>query len=409
MAMVMTKPKEDEGDVSPSTASFSLRMIQCLLFLCFVAGLFLFLPSLLPLSQPVPRTGSSASSGANKFVVGYIYLTAPSDLGWTFKQDQARVLLDNKMKNVTSVIAKDVSPANFKEVAVKMITTNGAKLIVAGAPDYQTQVEEVADLYTDVFFFHIYGTTQKKNLVTTGYRLQDVFFMGGVVAAFVSKTKRATFVAAMDSSGSRRAAVAFAIGARRYAPGFKTYFMSNQKWSDSVRTRKQVDITRRDYDSDVFTGIDSNLVLSEAAANAGVFSFGFPSDFARVLHGDNVYGACDLNWFVVFPSSPSPFPSPSPFLFPFSSPSQPSKRIHRTTTFEQVIQQVMNYNSTTTTTVIPTTTTTAFNFSTTTNTNTNTTGNSTSPPPPPTTNTNMSSIKVNAKHGFSLSLQLRGE
>ena len=140
--------------------------------------------------RPLSMSGRSGFA-ADPLKVGFVYLGAIGDYGWTWSHEQGRKALVDALKG--QVVADYVE--NVKEDAsaipvMKDLAQQGHKLIFTTSYGYMDQTIEAAKQFPDVKWEHCTGYKHADNVGTYNSRFYQGRAVTGTIAGMMSKTGR---------------------------------------------------------------------------------------------------------------------------------------------------------------------------------------------------------------------------
>ncbi len=140
---------------------------------------------------------------AEPLKVGFVYLGAIGDYGWTWSHEQGRKALADALKG--QVVADYVE--NVKEDAsaipvMKDLAQQGHKLIFTTSYGYMDQTLEAAKQFPDVKWEHCTGYKRADNVGTYNSRFYQGRAVIGTIAGMMSKTGVIGYRRVVQDSGS---------------------------------------------------------------------------------------------------------------------------------------------------------------------------------------------------------------
>ena len=145
----------------------------------------------------------SAVSGADKLKVGFIYVGPIGDHGWTYTHDQGRLMVEDKLGDkVETVFVENVPEGPDAERAITRLARDGAGLIFTTSFGYMDPTIKVAKNFPDVKFEHATGYKRADNVSTYIARFYEGRYVIGQIAAKMSKSGVAGYVASFPIPGS---------------------------------------------------------------------------------------------------------------------------------------------------------------------------------------------------------------
>jgi simple sugar transport system substrate-binding protein len=290
--------------VSNSTKQFNRRDVLKHLGAAGVAG-------------AMSQFGMRSVFAADKLVVGVIYVGPRDDYGYNQAQAQAAAQI-KKMPGVT-VIEQEKVPetTDVQKVMGSMIEQDGASLLFPTSYGYfDPHMLRMAEKYPKVRFAHCGGLwTEGKHPKNTGSYfgyIDECQYLNGVVAGFMSKSKKIGFIAAKPIPQVLRNINAFTMGARSVDPKITTQLIITGDWSLPVKEAEAAN-SMIDQGVDVITcHVDSPKVIVETAEKRGIFVCGYHADQSALAPKGYLTGA-EWNWITPYSTHVKDAISGAPF------------------------------------------------------------------------------------------------
>jgi simple sugar transport system substrate-binding protein len=241
---------------------------------------------------------------AADFTVGFIYVGPHDDYGY----NQAHALGAAAVKKMPGVkvleeenVPEDISVEKTME---SMITQDGAKLLFPTSFGYfDPHILKLAPKYPDVRFQHAAGLWNDKMPKNIGSYFGYIFeaqYINGVVAGFMSKSKKLGFVAAKPIPQVLQNINAFTLGARSVDPTITTQVIFTGEWSLAVKEAEATN-SMIDQGADVVTcHVDSPKVVVQTAEKRGIFTCGYHASQAALAPNGYLTGA-EWDWEGLYP------------------------------------------------------------------------------------------------------------
>ena len=222
---------------------------------------------------------AQAQDREGKLKVGFIYVGAIGDHGWTYEHNRARLQVEAEFgERVETVYAENVPEE--KEKALEVIhnfVARGVRLVFLTSFGYGPAAVEAAWRYPEVFFEHATGEWRLDNLSVYSPRFYEGRYVIGQIAGEMSETGRAGYVASFPIPEVIRGINAFTLGARSVNPEFELDVEWVNSWFDprreAVATRKLIM-----RGADVITSHTDSPAPMKIADDAGLVAFGQASD-----------------------------------------------------------------------------------------------------------------------------------
>ena len=238
--------------------------------------------------------------GADKLVIGVIYVGPRDDYGYNQAQAQAAAAI-KKMPGVTVVEQEKVpETTDVQKTMASMIEQDGATLLFPTSFGYfDPHILRTAERYAKVRFAHCGGLWTEgkhpKNVGSYFGYIDECQYLNGVVAGHTSKTKKLGFIAAKPIPQVLRNINAFTLGARSVDPKITTQLIITGDWSLPVKEAEAAQ-SLIDQGVDVLTcHVDSPKVVVETAERRGVFVCGYHANQATLAPKGYLTGA-EWNW-----------------------------------------------------------------------------------------------------------------
>src|SRR5277367_3855766 len=173
---------------------------------------------------------------AEPLKVGFVYLGAIGDYGWTWSHEQGRKALADALKG--QVVADYVE--NVKEDAsaipvMKDLAQQGHKLIFTTSYGYMDQTIEVAKQFPDVKWEHCTGYKRADNVGTYNSRFYQGRAVIGTIAGMMSKTGTIGFLGSFKIPEVVMGVNAFTLAAQAINPKITTKLVMIDTWFDPAK------------------------------------------------------------------------------------------------------------------------------------------------------------------------------
>lgn len=236
---------------------------------------------LAPVLAVLALTGSAAAQD-DPTKACFIYVGSAGDYGWTYQHDQGRKALEAHFGNkVETAYLESVPEGADAERAIERFARSGCDIIFTTSFGYMDATNRVAGRFPDVKFEHATGYKREHPNVTT---YNSKFYQGryiiGQIAAAVSQSGAAGYIASFPIPEVVRGIDAFLLGAQSVDPDFRLRIIWVNSWFDPGR---EADAARAliDQGVDVLTQHTDSAAPMQVAAERGIKAFGQASDQIR--------------------------------------------------------------------------------------------------------------------------------
>ncbi|MDP6191146.1 MAG: BMP family ABC transporter substrate-binding protein, partial [Gammaproteobacteria bacterium] len=176
---------------------------------------------------------SVSAFAADKLKVGFIYIGPPGDHGWTYQHDQGRKAVEAQLGDqVETVYVENVPEGPDAERTITRLARQGTGLIFTTSFGYMDPTLKVAAKFPDVKFEHATGYKRADNVSTYSSRFYEGRYVIGQIAAKMSKSGTAGYIASFPIPEVVRGINSFLLGAQSVNPDFKLKVVWVNSWFD---------------------------------------------------------------------------------------------------------------------------------------------------------------------------------
>ena len=222
--------------------------------------------------------GLVGAEAADKLKVGFIYVGPIGDHGWSYQHNQGRLAIEKEFGDkIETVYIENVSEGPDAERAIERLARDGAGLIFTTSFGFMNPTLKVAEKFPDVKFEHATGYKRSENLSTYSARFYEGRYVIGQMAAKMSKTGTAGYVASVPIPEVVRGINSFMLGAQSVNPDFKVKVVWVNSWYDPG---KEADAAKAllDQGADVISQHTDSPAPLQVAEERGAVGFGQASD-----------------------------------------------------------------------------------------------------------------------------------
>ena len=225
--------------------------------------------------------GSVADAADKKLKVGFIYVGPIGDHGWTYQHDRGRLDVEKAFGDkVETVYVEKVAEGPDAERAITRLARQGAGLIFTTSFGFMEPTLKVAKKFPDVKFEHATGYKRADNVATYSARFYEGRYVIGQIAAKMSKSGVAGYIASFPIPEVVRGINAFMLGAQSVNPDFKLKIVWVNSWFDPGKEADAAKVLIGQGADMITPHTDSTAPLQIAAGN-GVHGFGQASDMIK--------------------------------------------------------------------------------------------------------------------------------
>lgn len=207
----------------------------------------------------------------------FVYVGSATDGGWSQAHDIARQEVDAHFGDaVTTSYVESVAEAN-SEGTIERLARSGCDIIFTTSFGFMDPTLAVAERFPDVKFEHATGYKTADNVTVYNSRFYQGRYIQGQIAASVSETGTAGYIASFPIPEVVQGINAFMLGAQSVDPDFSVKVVWVNSWYDPGAEADAAKVLM-DQGVDVITQhTDSTAPVQEAEAR-GIKAFGQASD-----------------------------------------------------------------------------------------------------------------------------------
>ena len=236
-----------------------------------------------------------AVSGADRLKVGFIYVGPIGDHGWTYQHDQGRLAVEEAFGDrVETVYVENVAEGPDAERAITRLARQGAGIIFTTSFGFMDPTIKVAGNFPDVKFEHATGYKRAENVTTYSARFYEGRYIIGRIAARMSKSGIAGYIASFPIPEVVRGINSFMLGAQSVNPDFRVKVVWVSTWFDPGKEADAAKVLIGQGADIIAQHTDSTAPL-QIAAEQGVHGFGQASDMIEFAP-DAQYTAIIDDW-----------------------------------------------------------------------------------------------------------------
>ncbi|WP_321340817.1 BMP family ABC transporter substrate-binding protein [Breoghania sp.] len=221
---------------------------------------------------------ATAAAQAEPLKIGFIYIGPTGDFGWSYQHDQGRKAIEEALGDkVETTFLESVPEGPDAERSIERLARAGNKLIFTTSFGYMDPTIKVAKKFPDVMFEHATGYKRADNVSTYSSRFYEGRYVIGQIAAKMSKTGVAGYIASVPIPEVVRGINSFMLGAQSINPDFKVKVIWVNSWFDPG---KEADAAKAliDQGVDILAQHTDSPAAIQVAEERGIKAFGQASD-----------------------------------------------------------------------------------------------------------------------------------
>jgi basic membrane protein A len=221
------------------------------------------------------------ASAADPLKVGFVYIGPIGDHGWTYQHEQGRQALIAQLGDqVETSYVENVPEGADAERVIRNMAKGGYDLIFTTSFGYMNPTLKVAKQFPKTTFEHATGYKQDKNLATYLSRSYEGRYVGGFLAAKMTKTKKVGYIASFPIPEVIRDINAIQLALDKYNPGTEIKVVWVNTWFDPGKESDAANALIDQGVDVIFQHTDSPAPI-QTAERRGVHAVGYASDMAH--------------------------------------------------------------------------------------------------------------------------------
>jgi len=223
--------------------------------------------------------GQPAFAGALK--IGFVYDGPIGDHGWTYQHDRGRLAIEKEFgSQVETMYVEKVAEGPDAERAITRLARQGANLIFTTSFGFMEPTLKVAKKFPKVMFEHATGYKQSENVATYSARFYEGRYVNGQIAARMSKSGVAGYIASFPIPEVVRGINAFMLGAQSINTDFKVKVVWVSSWFDPGKEADAAKVLIG-QGADIITQHTDSTAPLQIASEKGALGFGQASDMKK--------------------------------------------------------------------------------------------------------------------------------
>ncbi len=212
----------------------------------------------------------------------FVYIGPTGDFGWTYQHDQGRLAVEAALGDkVETAFLESVPESAEAQRPIEAFARNGCNIIFTTSFNYMDPTNKAAKKHPKVKFEHATGYKRESpNVSTYSSKFYQGRYVQGQIAAKMSKTGVAGYIASFPIPEVVRGINSFILGAQSINPDFSLKVVWVSTWFDPP---KEADAAKAliDQGVDIITQHTDSTAAMQVAAERGIKAFGQASDMIK--------------------------------------------------------------------------------------------------------------------------------
>ena len=177
--------------------------------------------------------GAFSASAADKVKAAFVYVGPVGDFGWSYQHNQGRLSLEKHFGDkVETTFVESVAEGADAERVIRSLAQKGNDIIFTTSFGYMNPTIKVAKQFPKVKFEHATGYKRSKNVASYLSRTYEGRYITGYLAAKMSKTGTAGYIASFPIPEVIRDINAVTLGMQSVRPDMKMKIIWVNTWMD---------------------------------------------------------------------------------------------------------------------------------------------------------------------------------
>ena len=222
-----------------------------------------------------------AAFGQDKLKVGFVYVGPIGDHGWTYQHHDGLLAVQEEFGDrVETIYVENIAEGPDAERAITRMAREGAGLIFTTSFGFMDPTINVATRFPDVKFEHATGYKRADNVAIYSARFYEGRYIIGQIAAQMSESGVAGYIASFPIPEVVRGINAFLLGAQTINPDFKLKVVWVNTWFDPGKEADAAKVLIG-QGADIITQHTDSTAPLQIAEEQGVVGFGQASDMIK--------------------------------------------------------------------------------------------------------------------------------
>lgn len=247
-------------------------------------------------TKPAAETGGSDSKEKktedtkgvpkDKLKVGFVHISDPSDMGYTYNQDLGTKEMQKKLGlKEDQIINKFNIPEGAEcDTALRELADAGCNIIFATSFGFEDYVKEVAAEHPDIQFCQATGAQAKSSGLSNMHNyfasIYEGRYLAGIAAGMKTSSNKLGYVAAFPFAEVISGYTAFYLGAKSVNPKVTMDIMYTNSWNDPT-VESQVAKALIERGCDVISQHSDSTAPATTAEEYGAFQVGYNNDMIK--------------------------------------------------------------------------------------------------------------------------------
>ncbi len=224
----------------------------------------------------------SVAQAADKPKICFVYPGPRTDGGWSQAQERGRLEVERQFGDRVETSFSENVPESAAALPVfDKLAASGCNMIFATAFGYMDAVLAAAGKYPAVRFEHLGGFKTTRNVAVYNARFYEGRYLTGRIAAKMSKSGQAAYIAPFPIPEVMQGINAFELGAQSIDPRFKTKVYWTGSWFDPEKEAKAARDAAADG-IDIITQQTDSTAPMQVAETSNLRAFGYGNDLSRI-------------------------------------------------------------------------------------------------------------------------------
>lgn len=175
---------------------------------------------------------------ADKIKAGFIYVGPVGDFGWSHAHEQSRQHVMKLFPWLESTFVENVAEADAPRVIDRLVQEEKCDVVFTTSFGYMDSTINAGTEYPETLFMHCSGFKQAPNVGTYFAELYQMYYLNGLMAGALTKSKKIGYVGAHPIPEVVRHINAFGLGLKEVNPNARITVKWLFAWYDPSKARE---------------------------------------------------------------------------------------------------------------------------------------------------------------------------
>ncbi len=231
--------------------------------------------------------------------VGFVYVGPIGDMGWTYAQNEARLVCEDTFPWLETVYIESVPEAEVETYIDRLILEQDCDVVFTTSFGFIDGTVAAAARHPDTIFGHCSGFLRAPNLMTYMADFYQIYYLNGLIAGALTESNKVGYVGAYPIPELKRHISAYAIGVREVNPDAEVHVRWIEAWYDPTAAKEATEALIAEG-CDVFAFTEDSSTVVQVAAESKLPSFAHYGSQMYKFAPDYVVSGQRVHWDAIY-------------------------------------------------------------------------------------------------------------